>query len=418
MVLLLVSLRKVLTAGHSVSCCANHFFAGANMGDNDNDSYSESTTESWGSRLMGSIKGVAFGLLLFFAAFFVLWWNEGRSVETYKSLKEGKGATVAAKAESIDSALDGKLVHVSGPVSTQETLTDDTFKVEAEKVLSLRRSVQMFQWQESCTSQTEKNLGGSTTTNTKCTYKKDWAGKTDSASFKKPQGHTNPPMIYTSETTTAANAKLGAYRLPQNLTASLSSFVKLETSDAVLAKVRAVAAKPVAATSEGIFIGANASNPQVGDYRVKFEVVKPTDASVIAVQQSGSFAPYSAEAGGSIYMISQGVQTAQQMYKSAEASNSFMTWVLRLVGWLMMTIGLSMLFKPLSTLLDVLPILGSIMSFGTGLASAIAAFAFSLVTIAIAWFFYRPVLSLILIGIVVGVVVFMRQRGAAKKAAS
>jgi hypothetical protein len=87
MVLLLVSLRKVLTAGHSVSCCANHFFAGANMGDNDNDSYSESTTESWGSRLMGSIKGVAFGLLLFFAAFFVLWWNEGRSVETYKSLQ-------------------------------------------------------------------------------------------------------------------------------------------------------------------------------------------------------------------------------------------------------------------------------------------------------------------------------------------
>ena len=95
-----------------------------------------------------------------------------------------------------------------------------------------------------------------------------------------------------------------------------------------------------------------------------------------------------------------------------------MTWILRLVGWLMMTIGLSMLFKPLSTLLDVLPILGSIMSFGTGLASAIAAFALSLVTIAIAWFFYRPVLSLILIGVVVGVVVFMRQRGAAKKAAN
>lgn len=388
------------------------------MSDNEDDSYSESSTQSWGSRLMDSIKGVAVGLLLFLAAFIVLWWNEGRSVETYKSLKEGKGATIEAKAESVDSALEGKLVHVSGSVTTEDTLTDSVFNVSAPKVLSLRRSVQMYQWQESCKSETEKNLGGSTTTNTKCTYKKDWAGKTDSSSFKKPQGHTNPSMIYSSETTTAPNAKLGAYRLPLNLTSSLASFTVLESSDEVLRQVRTVAARPVASTSEGIFIGANASSPQVGDYRIKFELVRPTDASVVAVQQNGSFAPFTADAGGSIYMISQGLQTAQQMYKSAEASNSFMTWILRFLGWLMMTIGLSMLFKPFTTLLDVLPFLGSIMSFGTGLASAIAAFAFSLVTIAIAWFFYRPLLSLILIGIVVGVVLFLRQRGAAKKAAA
>ena len=80
------------------------------------------------------------------------------------------------------------------------------------------------------------------------------------------------------------------------------------------------------------------------------------------------------------------------------------------------TMCLGMLFRHLSKLLDDLPILGSIMSLGTGLASAISAFALSVVTNAIAWFFYRPVLSLILIGIVVDDVVFMRQRGAAKKA--
>ncbi len=387
------------------------------MSDNE-DSYSESSTESWGSRIMGSIKGVGFGLLLFLVSFYLLWWNEGRAVQTYKSLTEGKGAVVETKADSIDSALEGKLVHVAGLATTDETIADPVFRVEGAKVLSLRRSVKMYQWQESCKSESEKNLGGSKTTTTTCTYKKDWAGKTDSASFKKPQGHTNPPMLYDSGSVTASNATLGAYRLPQNLTSSLSSYTALPADEAVLAKVKAVAARPVSATSDGIYIGLNASNPQIGDYRVKFEIVKPTDASVIAVQKSGTFAPYTAKAGDNIYMISSGTLTAQQMFKSAEEGNATMTWILRFVGWLVMLIGLKMMLAPLSTLLDVVPFLGSIMSFGSGLAAGIVSFALSLVTIAIAWFVYRPLLSLVLIGIVVGVVVFMRQRGAAKKAAA
>ena len=41
----------------------------------------ETTTESWGSRLGNSIKGVLFGLALFIGGFPVLFWNEGNSVK-------------------------------------------------------------------------------------------------------------------------------------------------------------------------------------------------------------------------------------------------------------------------------------------------------------------------------------------------
>ena len=49
----------------------------------------ETTTESWGIRLGGSIKGIAIGGALFIAGIPLLFWNEGRAVKTAKALEEG-----------------------------------------------------------------------------------------------------------------------------------------------------------------------------------------------------------------------------------------------------------------------------------------------------------------------------------------
>jgi len=58
------------------------------------DSYTEVTTKGLGSRLGASIKGVLVGVVMVTAAFPVLFWNEGRAVQTAKSLAEGRGAVV------------------------------------------------------------------------------------------------------------------------------------------------------------------------------------------------------------------------------------------------------------------------------------------------------------------------------------
>ncbi|WP_339136467.1 MAG: hypothetical protein WGN25_01115 [Candidatus Electrothrix sp. GW3-4] len=55
------------------------------------DSYTEVTNQSWFSRIGGAIKGIIFGFILFIIAFPLLFWNEGRAVKTYKTLKEGGG---------------------------------------------------------------------------------------------------------------------------------------------------------------------------------------------------------------------------------------------------------------------------------------------------------------------------------------
>ena len=78
------------------------------------DSFTETTTKSWGSRLGESIKGVLFGLVLIVGSCVFLFWNEGRAVQTQRSLTEGASLVVNADAARVDPANDGKLVHVSG----------------------------------------------------------------------------------------------------------------------------------------------------------------------------------------------------------------------------------------------------------------------------------------------------------------
>ena len=44
------------------------------------DSFTETTTKSWGSRIGESIKGVLFGLAFTVGACVLLFWNEGREI--------------------------------------------------------------------------------------------------------------------------------------------------------------------------------------------------------------------------------------------------------------------------------------------------------------------------------------------------
>src|SRR3990172_9066084 len=111
------------------------------------NSYTEISRKSWGSRLQESIKSVLFGIVLFVAAFPVLFWNEGRAVRRAKSLEEGASVVITVPADSVDTANERKLVHMTGETTTTETLSDPDFGISAS-VIKLERRVQMYQWEE------------------------------------------------------------------------------------------------------------------------------------------------------------------------------------------------------------------------------------------------------------------------------
>jgi len=87
---------------------------------------------------------------------------------------------------------------------------------------------------------------------------------------------------------------------------------------------------------------------------------------------------------------------------------------LRVLGFLLMALGLYMIFNPLAVLADVLPILGSLAGAGIGFFAGAVALFLSLVTIALAWLFYRPLLGITLLVLagagLAGLIYLARQR--------
>ena len=384
----------------------------------------ETTTEGWGSRLGGSIKGVIVGLGLFVAGFPVLFWNEGNSVRTAKALDEGEGACVAVESnEKVDPEMEGRLVHMTGKADTKDVLSDDVFGVSATAI-RLSRKVEMFQWVEHEKTTEKKNVGGSVTKTTTYTYSKEWSSSLQSSEGFKEAGHDNPAaMEFESEEKLAQNVSFGAFRLSEDQIGRIGSEQAYVFPTSFVSKVERVQVAgstiyvPELATRENALNNrVVSSQPRVGDMRVTFEVIYPHDISIVAKQRGDGFVGYTAKNGKKIDMLSNGVKDAAEMFAAARRNNALMTWLLRLVGFLMMYFGLSMVFRPLSVLGDVLPILGDIIGLGTGFVAGTIALVCALATIAVAWFFYRPVLAVILLAVAGFFVWKLIMRRSAKKA--
>ena len=186
--------------------------------------YTETTTQSWGSRLGDSIKGIIVGIILFIVSFPLLFWNEGNSVKVAKALEEGRGITVEVQDISkIDPANEGKLVHMSGDATTQDVLKDTEFGIEYNGMM-LYRHVEFFQWVEKTHEETKKNMGGSETTVTTYTYEKRWCDKpVDSTTFKE-AGHANQVFYSVSDAEQRAeNVKYGAFKFSPGMIGRLTN---------------------------------------------------------------------------------------------------------------------------------------------------------------------------------------------------
>jgi len=359
------------------------------------DSFSEVTGESWFGRLFDSIKSVLFGLLLFFVSFFVLFWNEGRAVHTARSLEEGAAVVVSAPADTVTPANDGKMVHVSGEATTTETLSDADFGVSAPAI-RLERVPQMFQWEEKKSSETHKKLGGGTETVTTYNYSTGWSEKLiDSSTFKQAGGHENPrTMPVSAQNWTAKKVTLGGFTLADSQVAMLNKKEPIAIDDTA-AQALPPAMKARVKVDNGVYyLGKDPAAPAVGDTKVLFQVVRPATVSLVARQVGSSFEPYQAKAGDSINLLSYGALSADSMFKSAEEANNMLAWILRGVGFFMNALGLFLIFRPIAVFGDVIPLFGSVLAGGIGLACFLLAAFLSLVTIAVGWIAYRPVVGI------------------------
>ncbi|TVQ29522.1 MAG: hypothetical protein EA370_14965 [Wenzhouxiangella sp.] len=377
--------------------------------------YTRTTRIGWGQRLMQSFKGILTGVILIGVAVVLLWWNEGRAVNTAKGLAEGSAAVVAITPESIDPANEGRLVHVSGQASSGETLSDSVLGVQ-QRAIALIREVEMFQWREDSSTETRTRAGGAEERVTTYRYRTEWSSRhIDSSRFDQPAQHRNPAAFpINAETRRSSDVSVGALGLSPRLIAQISQgdYLRLDESHAA-ALPSALQARANTEHADWLHIG-NPMAPEVGDLRIRLQVIEDQPVSILARQTGNGLATHTTSRGTTIERLRAGHHSAEAMFEQMVRENTIMTWGLRVLGIVLAITGFGMILKPVQVVADVLPILGSIAAAGVGLVSAILGTVLSLLTIALAWLFYRPLLSIVLLAICGGLIYLVRQRGKAQ----
>jgi hypothetical protein len=373
--------------------------------------YTKVTRVSWGQRLMQSIAGVVGGIVLVLASIGGLWWNEGRAVNTAKGLKEGSAAVTSISADQVELANNGQLVHVSGQAAAQDVLRDPVLGV-AETAIALVREVEMYQWREDSRTETRTTVGGSEERVTTYSYRPEWSSRhIDSSRFNQAAAHRNPAGFpIESETRRADNVALGAFRLNPALIAQIRQSEPFELGAEHAASLPERFRERASTDQPGWLHVGDPLAPEIGDMRIRLQVVRDQPVSLLARQVDNTFEAHTTSHGTSIERLMPGILSADAMFEQMVRENTIMTWALRIGGVLMMVIGFGLILKPIRVTFDVLPILGSIAGAGIGVISLVLGLVLSLTTIALAWLFYRPLLSIVLIAVCVGIVYLARKR--------
>ena len=397
--------------------------------------YTETTYTGYGTRVKNSFKAIGTGFMLFLAGTALLWWNEGRAVKTNDMLNEAEAATVVMENPSkLDNSLEGELVCATALATTEDSLIDQQFGFGV-KAIAIKRTVRYYQVQEKSKQEKKDKIGGGEETVTTYTYNRGWVTTPiNSEGFHDP-GYRKINFVLTTvpqEDVWAQNVTFGAYTLPESLIRSITSTEPLKpviaqdrmesmNEDARHAALRnysssklgnvakshnAEVGQFIHVTDNELYIGMTPSSPAVGDVKVTFEKVVPAKVTLIAKVNGNTFEPYKAKNGYTFQTLVMGEKDAAEIYEGEHDMNNIMLWAFRIIGILMVIGGLKGIFGFLETLLKVLPFIANILGWGVGVICTVVGVVWSLIVIAIAWLFYRPLLGITLL-VVAGLLIWI-----------
>ena len=146
--------------------------------------------------------------------------------------------------------------------------------------------------------------------------------------------------------------------------------------------------------------GHDYTNPQIGDIRISYSYAPSgTGISLIGTQKTDNSVEPMISKFGQIYVQYDGILTKNEIIEKFRQQNSLKTWLLRLLGFILMFFGLKLINNPIVTISAFIPLLAELVNFATTSIVLIVALILSSVTIGIAWFAYRLFWALLLFGI-------------------
>lgn len=355
--------------------------------------FTETSTTSYGQNIANSFKGIFVGLIFLIGSIVLLTYNENRSINQTEALEEMQSKIITLSDTKYDSMYEQKPVLLQGEVIPKKPLKDTLFEVDYDGLI-LQRDVSMYQWEETETTENEDQVGGSTKTTTTYDYALTWSSTAiDSSSFKYPTNHENPSMAYTKERF-STDADMGEFYLADNIVAN---FDAIEDSSILEQLPKTI--NNTTNYKSFLYFGENPEKPNLGDMKITYRVAPKGLYSVAGMVHGKSIVPYVTQNDRHFVFVRYGTVSADQIFQEEFQSNTILTWALRGAGLLFMFFGFVMMMGLLSTLANVLPMLGSLIGGATSLVALVLTLLLGSLVIAIAWFGSRPLLSLSIVGI-------------------
>ena len=162
------------------------------------------------------VRGVCFAPFLLIMGLLMLIYNEDHVRTQHNTFRNTIHSITNVDAQSdVKSENDGKLVHLYGWTKVSSgTVQDPLFGVSSSKILRLRRTVEMYQWDEEAI------------TATTFEYTKNWENElVDSSEFEEPDKYSNPTSFpFDSNVYYGTQTKLGNYILSSEVLQQMNWF--------------------------------------------------------------------------------------------------------------------------------------------------------------------------------------------------
>jgi len=228
---------------------------------------------------MDYVMAAFFGMLGLTGGVFITGYGERLGVETWRDVQVIQAEAVPVDAMDPPDALDSRLVMIRGVPETEATLTLPHTELTTQGALRFKQVVEMYQWVER--SRTDEGR-------TYYSYDLRWAAdRVTSERFNRPSGHQNPPLPWRSEDVTANEARLGAYRLTRTAIEKMDWYETMDICQDLWTPTGGFKCE-----GEFLYFGPGTlRRPQLGDVRIRFQVLTPGETTVIGEQRGGRSNP-------------------------------------------------------------------------------------------------------------------------------
>ena len=215
---------------------------------------------------------------------------------TQKPGFDASGA-IAAGANAIDPANEGRQIAVSGDLVAKAPATDSQLGITAADAVMLLRFVEMLQWQEHCSG-------------TQCTYLQVWSPQLiNSLKFREPADHQNPTRLpMTTARFSSNDVRLGAFRVDAATLGNYRLDASLRIKPTPIRVSSAQLPSNLALTFRdfnGALYAGDPEHRKVGDVRVSYRIIPVTKVDLVGIQRGDKLVVQKSTAPGAQPMFVQ-----------------------------------------------------------------------------------------------------------------